>query len=718
MALFGMAALGSCQADMDDPGLKDPQATIKANITIADFKAKMWQDDTNYAILCPKQDDGTDYIIRGYVTSSDASGNIYKSLYIQDETGAITLSINQNSLFNQYRVGQEVIIDVTGLYVGKYAGLEQIGGYGEYNGTPQVSFMTYESFVEHAQVNGLPVLTTNYINMGDQYPVGGPYCIRTTIGQINGMTSAEEVQAMQSQFVELQNVSWEGGGVETYAPYEESVSRNLTDASGQTIIVRNSGYATFYNQVLPKGTGNVRGMLSYYNGSWQIVLRSAADCLFDSKGTEEEPYTVEEAIELQNTGAAGWVQGYIVGAVKAGVTSVTSNNDIDWNASDPTDNNLVIGATADTKDINKVVILPLAQGSDLRRVGNLADNPQNLGKKISAYGALATVLDIAGLTGNNGTTAEFKIDGVTVTPDNPDNPGTGNGTEDSPYTVMQLVNGASGNGVWVNCYIVGFISTTDTGANTLTATSAKFTASGAIATNILVADSPNETDYTKCTSVQLPSGAVRSAINLADNPGNLGRQVLLYGNIAKYFGVNGLKEVSQYKWKSDNGGGDQGTETTILTALVNDANGWTFDNVNLPSNLSYIWQWKVYNNSGYLNGSAYTDKAYASEAYAISSNISLSGYTSVSLTFDHAAKFQTTLKSLCGVAVREAGQTSWTMLDIPNWPEAGAWTFANSGTIDLSAYAGKTIQLAFKYGSTASGADTWEIKNLVIKGKK
>ena len=54
------------------------------------------------------------------------------------------------------------------------------------------------------------------------------------------------------------------------------------------------------------------------------------------------------------------------------------------------------------------------------------------------------------------------------------------------------------------------------------------------------------------------------------------------------------------------------------------------------------------------------------------------------------------------------------MLTIPTWPEAGSWTFAASGSIDLSVYAGKKIQVAFKYGSSAAGADTWEIKNLTF----
>lgn len=144
---------------------------------------------------------------------------------------------------------------------------------------------------------------------------------------------------------------------------------------------------------------------------------------------------------------------------------------------------------------------------------------------------------------------------------------------------------------------------------------------------------------------------------------------------------------------------------------------WTIENVNLAEGLTFVWSWKIYNGAGYLNGSAYAGGAKASEAYAISPVLDLAGSDDWSLSFDHAAKFQTTLQTLCGVAVREEGATAWTMLDIPVWPTAGAWDFANSGDIDLSAFAGKKVQVAFKYGSTDEGSDTWEIKNLVVKPK-
>ena len=78
----------------------------------------------------------------------------------------------------------------------------------------------------------------------------------------------------------------------------------------------------------------------------------------------------------------------------------------------------------------------------------------------------------------------------------------------------------------------------------------------------------------------------------------------------------------------------------------------------------------------------------------------------------HAASFQTTLRSLCGVCVREAGTDTWTDVPVIAWPEAGSWTFVNSGALDLTNFAG----IAFRYGSSSAGADTWEIRNVLVSG--
>ena len=100
--------------------------------------------------------------------------------------------------------------------------------------------------------------------------------------------------------------------------------------------------------------------------------------------------------------------------------------------------------------------------------------------------------------------------------------------------------------VWVTGYIVGFVE------GQALATGAKFTADGCETnTNLLLATSADETDVEKCIPVQLPKGDIRTALNLQDNPGNLGKEVKLYGHVLKYFGVPGLKNVTDFKFTDD-----------------------------------------------------------------------------------------------------------------------------------------------------------------------
>ncbi len=66
-------------------------------------------------------------IIQGQVISSDVSGNIYRSLYIQDATGGIEVKIGNSSLSNDYMLGQWLSIKCQGLVLGNYGGMLQIG---------------------------------------------------------------------------------------------------------------------------------------------------------------------------------------------------------------------------------------------------------------------------------------------------------------------------------------------------------------------------------------------------------------------------------------------------------------------------------------------------------------------------------------------------------------------------------------------------------------
>lgn len=59
-------------------------------------------------------------VIRGEVTSSDESGNVYRELYIQDATGAIDLKIGRSSSYDDYKPGQILYVNCQGLTLGEY----------------------------------------------------------------------------------------------------------------------------------------------------------------------------------------------------------------------------------------------------------------------------------------------------------------------------------------------------------------------------------------------------------------------------------------------------------------------------------------------------------------------------------------------------------------------------------------------------------------------
>lgn len=111
-------------------------------------------------------------------------------------------------------------------------------------------------------------------------------------------------------------------------------------------------------------------------------------------------------------------------------------------------------------------------------------------------------------------------------------------TLEKPYTVSEAVAAGSGNE-----YVKGFIVGSVEGQKI--AEGAHFSTENAVNTNILIAESASETDLTKVMAVQLPSGTdIRTKLNIKDNAGNLGKEVVLYGSIENYFGQMGLKTVT------------------------------------------------------------------------------------------------------------------------------------------------------------------------------
>lgn len=86
---------------------------------IADLK-KMYKAQDEFVI-------SENIVIKGQVTSSDKDGNLYRSFYIQDATGAIEIKIGKTGLYNDYKPGQWVYVACEGLTLGGYRGMINLG---------------------------------------------------------------------------------------------------------------------------------------------------------------------------------------------------------------------------------------------------------------------------------------------------------------------------------------------------------------------------------------------------------------------------------------------------------------------------------------------------------------------------------------------------------------------------------------------------------------
>ncbi len=596
LALAGSVSLSSCDDDFERPPMVVPTAKRHANTTIAELKTKFYTGESNYATLVEKRDDGTDYIIKGRVISSDQAGNFFKQLVIEDETGAIQVNIDSYDLYKSYQYGQEIVIDVTGLYVGAYGKLMQIGS------TPNNNYpgrIASDLATKQIEVNGLAE---------PEKVVAGEY----TIAALNDLISnQEEFLAKQCRLVSIKDVTFKDAGKATLADKDKNTSRTISDGTGD-MIVYTSGYSDFYDYYCPEGKGTIVGILSFFNRSWQIRL---------------------------------------------------------------------IGVSEDE---------------------NVADTMRGL---------IGYELSKAPGTG-----------GDTPTP----TPGDA-GTKEKPYTVANVQAGATGTGVWVKGYIVGWID-----GKTL-ADGAKFNADGVtVSSNVMLADAADAATTAKIIPVQLPSGEIRKAVNLQDNPANYKKEVLLKGNLVAYFGVPGLKEVSAavIDGKEYPMGGDDQPSGDVVTSLDENFDASTDIPVGWFQKQAAgdkAWYVRNFNENNYITMSGFKGTA-PFDQWLLSPAIDMDKVSDKTLTFDTQVNgygaTTTTLKVYIVTDPANLATATELKATFATAPAAGAdgktkySEWVKSGNVDLAKYKGK-VYIAFRYqASKDANYATWCVDNVKLNAAK
>ena len=162
------------------------------------------------------------------------------------------------------------------------------------------------------------------------------------------------------------------------------------------------------------------------------------------------------------------------------------------------------------------------------------------------------------------------------------------------------------------------------------------------------------------------------------------------------------------------GGTQPGGETVVLDESFATGQGsFTIDNKQLPNGEgSFVWNLGSFNDDKFMKASAYIGETkYASESWLVSPPVDLTQATTATLTFDHAHNYAGTAEEEFTLWATETSADNWQQLTIDKYGSGFKFTTA---TIDLSAYAGKTIKFAFKYISTTDAAGTWEIKNVKV----
>lgn len=274
------------------------------------------------------EDITADVIIVGRIISTDAPGNIYKNIYIQDcakPQYGIKIAVDAGSIGGVYQIGQKIAIKLKGLAVGKYAKMPQIG-VPFYNNAKEgldnlgkagweIGRIPFAMFQEHVQLIGKPDKSKIVVN-------------EMTIEQIKATASDYvSIALLTSRLVKISNVNfvpytWDtygklsplsgtyacgtDGNANTFAPTTGGIgypqSRCFASPT-DTLAIGTSEYAKFACAPLPEEEyrGTVTGMISYYhdngrydavtNKVWSVVI-NGLDAL-DLKNASQEKWAAD-----------------------------------------------------------------------------------------------------------------------------------------------------------------------------------------------------------------------------------------------------------------------------------------------------------------------------------------------------------------------------------------------------------------------------------------
>lgn len=311
---FASMLLASCMGD----GYADPDTKIEVTvppcgnnylkehdvITIAKLK-----EDYNSQIVNKQYTQIKDGIqIKGIITGNDIGGNLYNEVCLQDETGGILVCVNRGALYGTLPVGQEVLIDLKGLYIGGYGSQAELGGIytNSSTGAQSIGKVDRYEWEKHYKLidDADPSKAKALMEVFDKTKIKDADYLKSCAGKL---MTIEKVQFTAAD------------GKEVFADENKKdkancVNVSLTDAeTGQAIstsdlVVRTSAYAKFANVALTKEPVNITGIFTRNNNTWQILLRDINDLEQTTLSVFSEPFSESQGdFKIENITPANGV---------------------------------------------------------------------------------------------------------------------------------------------------------------------------------------------------------------------------------------------------------------------------------------------------------------------------------------------------------------------------------------------------------------------------
>ena len=644
----------------DAPDLSGNCQDLKATITLE--AAKSLAQNTTIT---------TDAVIEGYVSSTDQSGNIYKTIYIQDDptnpTQGFVLSVDAVSTYSSYPQGAKVYVKLKGLAMGTYGGVKQLGymDNGTFDRIPEKMVPT--SILKSCSAKA--TITPKVMTLAD---------MKTDKDQYIGC------------LIKVENAEFDAKVLcSTYAPDGYTVDRQINQKIGTTTtsrIVRNSGFASFANQKLPSGNGNFIGILSKYNSTYQLFINNVSDL------SDMTHFPRKDAITADPCSIDATATAKTVADVKKLFTG--SNYLIP-------DNIYIKGkvtANDETGNLYRYIYIEDATGGiriNINKANTIyQDYRFKVGKNLIVklkdlyIGKYNGEFQIGTLSGSTlGFIAEAEIYKYLFDSNEPATSVTA-----TEKTIPQLTTDDVGK--WIKIKNVQFVDT-DLG-NTYSGNRTLIDCTG----NKIILRTNSQASF---------SGAM-----IDNGKGDI------YAILSIYNGVYQL--IIPKQANADLEGircdGTLPVYETIFSDAFASLSNWTAVNVSGTQ----VWATTTFGNpapSAIMDG-----KGSANEDWLVSKKITIpSTYKEIFFSFETDGR---NAGSLLEVYITDnytgsVSTTSWTKTnpaldtDLANF--AG---FVNSGKVDISSFKGKDIVVAFKYTSTSTSvpSTTWEVDNFAVKGTK